>query len=54
VDLPLEACRQVLEAAMEEFVQQTTAESNWRVPEHILERFPEDVRILFRPEQLAS
>jgi hypothetical protein len=53
-NLPLNALMEIMEDALTELVQQPTSAATWRIPDHILERFPEDVRILFRPEQLAS
>jgi hypothetical protein len=54
VDLPMDVCMEVLEAAFADFVQQPTTAATWRIPDHVLARFPEEIRVFFNPEQLAS
>jgi DNA-binding CsgD family transcriptional regulator len=52
--LPLEACLRLVRVAIDRFVQQGLAESEWEVPDEVLALFPDDVRSYFRPRQSTT
>ncbi|TMC48179.1 MAG: hypothetical protein E6J14_12840 [Chloroflexi bacterium] len=50
--LPLDACRELLEAMLDAWIEQPDAEPP-EIPSPVLERFPEDVRVFLRPIEAA-
>lgn len=50
IELPMDAARNLMQLAIDRFIEpQLSSEISIEVPDDILERFPESVRIFFRP-----
>ncbi|HKV30820.1 MAG TPA: hypothetical protein VJT14_07380 [Candidatus Dormibacteraeota bacterium] len=51
IDMPIDAALKLIQVAVDRFIDtQHASEISFEVPDHILQRFPESVRIFFRPE----
>ena len=49
--LPLDACLRLLSIAIDRFMQQGVAGTEWELPDDVVNLFPEDIRAYFRPRQ---
>jgi DNA-binding CsgD family transcriptional regulator len=49
--LPVRAVLELVRTAIDRFVKQGLAESEWEVPDAVLNLFPDDIRSYFRPRQ---
>jgi hypothetical protein len=50
IELPMDAARKLIQLAIDRFIEpQLSSEISIEVPDEILDRFPESVRIFFRP-----
>ena len=55
VELPIDAARKLTQLALDRFIEpQLSSEIGIEVPDEILQRFPEPVRIFFRPSATPS
>jgi hypothetical protein len=52
--LPVQAVLQLVRIAIDRFVEQGLAESEWEVPDEVLNLFPDDIRSYFRPRQATD
>jgi hypothetical protein len=49
INLPLDLVFQLVDAALADFVGAKAIPGQYRVPDELLDRFPEDVRVILRP-----
>jgi hypothetical protein len=49
INLPLDLVLQLVDAALADFVGAKAIPGQYRVPDELLDRFPEDVRVILRP-----
>lgn len=49
IQLPMEACRELMRHTIDSLVQSSTLDFQASVPETVIERLPADVRLLFQP-----
>lgn len=55
IELPVDAARNLMQLAIERFIEpQLSSEISIEVPDDVLERFPDSVRIFFRPPATPS
>jgi|GEM_PF-5381242 len=53
IHLPEDACRELIRIALDRLVMQRSVDVQLEVPDEVLSRFPNDVRIFFRPQPSA-
>ncbi len=54
LQLPADAVVDLLNASLQGFIAQKHGEVSWQVPDESMSRFPESVRLFFRPPSAAT